>query len=236
MAGNMLEVCLSVQCVWCVFQMHAVCAMRRMSRAYRRSLSALSRTTYGLSIPGSRRASASCYCDCRRCGPCRRTSSNRCSSSDWSARRRSRHSSETCCLAAALSAGHTCTPFNDVTASTCRLQGWRRRPHSDHRVTRSSHFPPRCTVHRRLHNNGESVWVLYALSLSIGCSQWPVCRKPAFTESQITASFPQDRPRVPQYVSSLHCDSVSSFTRVWLVQTSRWLSRHHLFFIASLLQ
>jgi len=100
-------------------QMRVACATRRTSKACRRSHSARSRTTFARNTPASRRASASCCCDCRPYGPCRRRSSSRCSSYDWSARRRLRRSSEICCSAAARSVGRTCTPFNDVTASTC---------------------------------------------------------------------------------------------------------------------
>ena len=89
-------------------QMRRVCRIRLISRAFKRSRSALWKTTFGHNIPISRHASANYYYDYLHYEPYRHKSSNSCSSYDLWAKRQSKRSLGICCLAAAPSVGHTC--------------------------------------------------------------------------------------------------------------------------------
>lgn len=94
--------------IWFYLQTLVDCRTWDTSRACRRNRSAPWKSTAGRSTPTNRSVLANCSWGCLLYVPSRRKSSSNSSSSGWSAKRPSRHSSATCSYPVPVSIGPTC--------------------------------------------------------------------------------------------------------------------------------
>jgi len=159
--------------------MRVVWQTRHTLRTYKRSHSALSRSTWGLSTPLNRRASAnSCY-DFLHSVLSPLKLSNSCSSYDSSARLQLILSSETCCSAAAPSTGRTC-PYNDRWPITAHVQWSRDSPETPWREMHAEEPENMSTGFIWMHGS-EKIFRTCRLAVASDCTRligWLIYCKP----------------------------------------------------------